>query len=59
MPDREARDQAHRTDDDDAARDYDERTSLAPLDFETAMKGLLAVKPDQDAADEDSDTEDH
>jgi hypothetical protein len=61
MPDRKARDQrdqVHEADSDADPRDHDERTSLAPLSFEEAMKGLLAVKPDADQA-EDSDTEDH
>jgi len=62
MPDRKARDQAHATDSDAEPRDLDERTSLAPLSFEEAMKGLLAVKPDEDEAEDpdkgDKTTED-
>jgi hypothetical protein len=30
----------------------DERVSLAPLDFETAVAGLLAVQPDNEGEDE-------
>jgi len=33
-------------------KDRDEPVSLAPLDPETALRGLLAVKPDRDTAGE-------
>ncbi len=32
--------------------DKDERVTLAPLDPETALRALLAVKPDADAEDD-------
>ena len=36
----------------------DEPVSLAPLDFETALRGLLAVDPDSEpVSDEDDDDE--
>jgi len=38
-------------------REDDERVSLAPLDAETALRALLAVKPDDDAATDDANGE--
>ena len=32
-------------------RDYDERTSLHPLTFDQALRGLLAVKTAEESAD--------
>jgi len=57
VPSRDISETTRRTVEPVTERDGDERVSLAPLDPETALRALLAVKPDKDEPSGEDDDE--